>query len=131
MRAFVRRTIRTSSTNEAMHQEFTRIKQLLVNNGYWNRDIDTEIRRQLDQQYISPSASHQNVTTHHLYYRNFMNTEHGSDEGTLKYIVKKNVKCNNDTHKLILHIYYQSMNTNYQTLGNAQQPDKNKEAHAN
>ena len=118
IRAFIRRAIRTSSTHEAMHLEFTRVKQLLVNNGYRNRDVDLEIRRQLDQQYSDPSTTTTNTTTHHLYYRNFMNSEHERDERTLKHIVKKNVKCKDDSHKLQLHIYYQSTKTKHLVMRN-------------
>ena len=76
IRSFVRRAIRSCSTNETMHQEFVRTKQLLVNNGYRNRDIDIEIRHQLDQQYSSDNDKHDKITTHHLYYKNFMNSEY-------------------------------------------------------
>ena len=43
IRSFVRRAIRTSSSHDKMHAEFVRLKQLLVNNGYSNHDVDSEI----------------------------------------------------------------------------------------
>ena len=101
-----------------MHQEFTRVKQLLVNNGNRNRDIDVEIKRQLDQQYSTSSTATPNTTIHHLYYRNFMNSEYERDERTLKHIVKKNVKCKEDAHKLQLHIYYQNTKTKHLVMRN-------------
>ena len=118
IRAFVRRAIRTCSTFDLMHQEFTRVKQLLANNGYRNKDVDNEIKRQLDQYYSKPTSTTQTGTTHHLYYRNFMNTEYKRDKRTLKHVVMKNVKCKEDTHKLKLHVYYQSTKTKHLIMRN-------------
>ena len=56
-------------------------------------------------------------TTHHLYYRNYMNTEYDTDERVLKHIIKKNVTCK-ETHKLKLHIYYQSTKTKHLVMRN-------------
>ena len=118
IRAFVKRAIRTSSTNKAMHDEFLRLKQLLVNNGYSNRDIDTEIYRQLNNQYSDNSTNESRGTTHHLYYRNFMSAEYEKDEKILKNIIKKNVMCRDKSDKLRLHIYYQSMKTKHLVMKN-------------
>ena len=118
IRAFIRRATRTSSTYEAMHQEFTRVKQLLINNGYRNRDVDREIRNQLKQLYEPASDNENTRSQHHLYYRNFMNTEYKTDERTLKHIVTKNVKCRDDTHRLKIHIYYQSTKTKHLIMRN-------------
>ena len=120
VRAFIRRAIRTCSSHKTMHEEILRVKQLLVNNGYLNTDVDAEVKRQLDLQYSdTTSGSKQDSdTTHHLYYRNYMNNEHERDETILKNIIKKNVKCKDDTHKLKLHIYYQSTKTKHLVMRN-------------
>ena len=118
IRSFVRRAVRVSSTNDSMHQELERVRQLLVNNGYRNRDVDDVIKRQLNQQYDAPQSTGLNTTTHHLYYRNFMNSEYERDERVLQHIVKKNVKCRDDTHQLKLHIYYQSTKTKHLIMRN-------------
>ena len=118
IRAFIKRAIRTSSTNKAMHDEFLRVKQLLVNNGYRNKDIDVEDKRQLDQQYNDTPKNNVHETTHHLYYRNFMNSDYKTDERILKHILKKNVSCQSNTHKLKLHIYYQSTKTKHLVMRN-------------
>ena len=101
-----------------MHEEFLRVKQLLVNNGYRNRDIDAEIERQLDQQYGDKKAADVQDTTHHLYYRNYMNSEYQTDERVLKHMIKKNVSCKNNVHKLKVHIYYQSTKTKHLVMRN-------------
>ena len=120
IRAFVRRAINVSSSHAAMHTEFTRVKQLLVNNGYCNRDIDNEIKHQLDKQHTGNNSNQPSCTdtTHHLYYKNFMNTEYETDERILQHIINKNVVCKNSTHKLKLHIYYQSKKTKHLVMRN-------------
>ena len=118
IRAFVKRAIHNCSTHEYMHQEFARIKQLLVNNGYRNKDIDSEIKRQLDHQYNDIKTTGKSKTTHHLFYKNFMNTEYKTDERTLKHIVKKHVKCSDETHQLKLHVYYQNRKTKHLIMRN-------------
>ena len=68
IRAFIKRAIRTCSSNNAMHEEFVRVKQLLVNNGYRNRDVDSEIRRQLDQERRNVNSQDMPKNkTHHVY----------------------------------------------------------------
>ena len=47
-----------------------------------------------------------------------MNTAHERDERTLKYIVKKNVKCKDNSNILKLHIYYQSTKTKHLIMRN-------------
>ena len=92
-----------------MHEEFARIKQLLVNNGYRNRDNNQEVKHQLDQLYGENSPPDPEKATHHLYYRNFMNTEYRTDERTLNHIVNKQITCKDASHSLKLHIYYQML----------------------
>ena len=118
IRSFVRRAIRTSSTHQAMHLEFSRLKQLLVNNGFANQDIDTEIRRQLENIYgKNTPRPDQTQTTHHLYYRNFMNSSYQTDEKILTNIIKKNIRCRENTD-IKLHIYYQTAKTRHLVMTN-------------
>ena len=49
IRAFIRRAVKVCSSWDLLHVEFTRIKQILVNNGYSNQEIDDEIRTYLDR----------------------------------------------------------------------------------
>ena len=116
IRAFVRRAMRVCSSYELMHAEFGRIKQLLVNNGFTNTDVDKEISFLLD---IHMTKKEKPVTqnTSHIYYRNYMNSQHKTDEKVLKNIVSKNVKAT-DSNVLKLHIYYQNMKTKNLVLKN-------------
>ena len=49
IRSFIRRAVRYCSTWPDLHVEFTRIKQILVNNGYSNTEVDDEIRTFLER----------------------------------------------------------------------------------
>lgn len=79
-RSFVRRSIRISSPHEKMRFKFVRRKQLLVNNGCVENDIDTEIKRQLDNKSTETASDKAQLVTHHLYYCNHMNSQHETDE---------------------------------------------------
>ena len=112
--AFIRRAIRHSSTYEKMHQEFNRCKQLLVNNGFTNQDIDNEIRRQLEQTHKEKPTSE---TTHHVYYRNYMSDAYKTDERVLKDMIRRNIRCEEGEH-LELHIYYTTKKTRNLIMSN-------------
>ena len=118
LRAFVARAIKTSSTHELMHTELNRVKQLLVNNGYCNSEIDQEINKQLERQRQSKVTESKNGKSHILYYRNYMNTQYKTDEKILKDIIKKNVKCNSDSEHIELRIYYQGQKTSQLVMKN-------------
>ena len=49
MRAFIRRAHKHCSSYELLHSELSRIKQVLVNNGYSNSEVDREIKAHLDK----------------------------------------------------------------------------------
>ena len=109
IRAFVRRALRVCSSYDLLHVEFCRIKQLLVNNGYTNTDVDKEIKFLLDI-HMNKQTKQSNSTVSHLYYRNYMSSQYKTDEKVLKDIISKNVKGTGD-NVLKLHIYYQNMKT--------------------
>ena len=80
LRAFITRAIKTSSTHELMDTELNRVRQLLVNNGYCNSEIDQEINQQLHKQQQPVQTETQKKTTHILYYKNYVNTQYKTDE---------------------------------------------------
>ena len=118
LRAFVTRAIKVSSTHDLMDTELNRIKQLLVNNGYSNTEIDKEINKQLDKQQQPKTAEQQQGEKYVLYYKNEMNTQYKTDEKILKDILKKNIRCNKDHDHIQLRIYYQSQKTRQLVMKN-------------
>ena len=94
----------------ALLSELTRMKQILINNGYSNSEIDKEINEQMEKQ-----ASHEDTEDKpamvRLYYRNFMNTAYKDDERALRNIITSNVICKDKDKKLQLTIYYKNKKT--------------------
>jgi len=101
-----------------MDIELNRVRQLLVNNGYANSEIDQEINKQLEKQQQTQTTETQQGKVHHIYYKNYMNTQYKTDEKVIKDILKKNVKCNNDSDRVQLNIYYQSKKTRQLVMTN-------------
>ena len=107
VRAFVRRALRTCSNYELLHAEFNRTKQLLINNGYSNSEVDSEISYLLERHFHS-RAKDSDRSVCNLYYRNYMNSAYTTDERTLKQIISRNVKATGE-NKVRLQIYYKSL----------------------
>ena len=88
-----------------MNAEFNRVKQLLVNNGFTNTEIDQEIHKQLNKQHTQQTTDSTPDKTHVIYYKNHMNSQYKTDEKILKDILRKNIKCNRDDEHLRVNIY--------------------------
>ena len=112
VKAFVRRAVKGCSSWDTLHTEFQRIKQLLVNNGYTNTEIDEQIKSHVER------AAEQNTGTSadssravNLFYRNHMSSAYKVDERIIHEIIEENVKCVNTTDRLQLIIYYKNGKT--------------------
>ena len=110
-----------------MNSEFNRIKQVLINNGYTNTEVDHEIHKQLnkhhgetetkDKQRLETESKTNKV--HHLYYRNEMNSQYRTDEKILRNILKKNIRCKNGNERVQLNIFYQNRKTHQLVMKNS------------
>ena len=109
VRAFVRRALRVCSTFELLHAELIRVKQLLVNNGYTNSEGDLEVKH-LSDNHMSGQTKQKNHSVCTLFYRNYMNSAHKTDERVLKQIVSKNRQGIGE-NQVRLQIYYRSLKT--------------------
>ena len=92
-----------------MMLEIKRCKQILVNNGYSNIEVEKEIKSFLRRMDSPPSESQGEGSIHTLFYRNFMNNKCKEDERVLKRIVKENVSLKDNRDRLKLVIYYKNM----------------------
>lgn len=119
-----------SSSWPDLHKEFNRIRQILVNNGYSNTEIDTEIRRHLDK---SSGAKKEGIQRNDitLYYRNHMSPAHKVDERVIHEIISDCVKCVNPNDRIKLCIYYQNRKTHTLVIKNNVLSDGNKLKKAN
>ena len=125
IKSFIRRAATHCSTWSDLHAEFVRMKQILVNNGYLNTEIDAEIKKYMDR----ATAKEKDVTKKNsipLFYRNYMSPTYKVDERVIREIVEDCVKCTNVGDSLNLVIYYQNRKTNNLVMKNNLSADGNK-----
>lgn len=140
IRAFIRRAVKVCSSWDLLHVEFTRIKQILVNNGYSNQEIDDEIRTYLDREIEKGNMTNGTDETNgangtnesngtngtddtngtngtnsgrkiRIFYRNQMSTAYKIDERVIRDIIYGHVKCVDENDRLLLVIYYRNSKT--------------------
>ena len=108
IKGFLHRAKTLCSDHTTMMLEIQRSKQILVNNGYLNAQVDVEIKRFLRN---NPRTTPPKII-HNLYYCNFMNDGYKNDEKSLRKILRQNVKITNqEEHDLKLIIYYKTRKT--------------------
>jgi hypothetical protein len=115
---FLKRAHKVSTTWELFNIEVTRIKQLLINNGYSNSFVDTEVRKFLstiDQNLVDSSND---VPIKTLYYRNQFHQNYKLDEQIIKKIVRSNINTNHCNLKII--VYYKCKRTSNFVMVNNQ-----------
>ena len=77
IRAYLHRAHKTCSFDHLLQQETLRIKQILINNGFTNTDVDREISKF----FVKPISDEQNLK---LFYENKMSDAYNVDERVLK-----------------------------------------------
>ena len=92
IRAFIRRAIRNFSSWELPHVEFCRIKQV-VNNGYSNAEIDTEIKQHVEREATSSTQTSRPSHLIHLYCKHHMSSAYKTDERAIRDSILHNVSC--------------------------------------
>ena len=107
IKGFLHRAKTLCSDHTTMMLEVKRAKQILVNNGYLNKQVDVEVKKFLRNNPRSTPS----LNIHSLYYRNFMNSNYQKDEKSLRKILNDNVKVKNEDHKVKLVIYYKTRKT--------------------
>ena len=110
IKGFLYRAKKLCSDYPDMILEIKRAKQILINNGYSNLEVEKEIRTFLGS-LNKPALGPGKGTVHTLYYRNFMNTKHREDERVLKRILKENVILKDKDDKLKLVVFYKNLKT--------------------
>ena len=119
IRAFIRRAIRNCSSWELLHAELSRVKQVLINNGYSNSEIDTEIKTFMDSVAANSTRKRPAANLVQLFYKNHMSTAYKVDERAIRDIIFHNVKCANPADNLRLTIYYQNRKTSQLLIRNS------------
>lgn len=106
IRGFIRRAIKYCSEWETVHAELERSKQILVNNGYSNHEIDHEIKSQMDR--VNTKQVNEKPDTITLFVKNQMSSAYRVDEKVLKHIVLSNTKPTHDNVKIKVQIFYKN-----------------------
>ena len=104
-----------------MMVEINRSKQILVNNGYSNRQVDTEIRKLLN------NTSRRDTTTprtqHRIFYKNFMTTKYKQSERAIKDAITSNLKVKDPSSDCLqIVIYYKATKTKNLIMRNNMTP---------
>jgi hypothetical protein len=120
IRGFLFRAKSLCSDKTTYMTEISRSKKILVNNGYSNRMIDTEIKKFLRRD--SDDTEAPTSLTHKVFYMNFMNPKYQKNEAAMRNIIKNNVKVINPNDRLQLIIYYKSTKTRELIMKNNQAP---------
>lgn len=108
IRSYIRRAIKLCSEWTTLHSELKRVKQLLVNNGYPNRLIDTEIESQMKRHIEKDEKDADDKVKLTLFYQNQMSPAYEVDERVLKRIVYCNVTPKDSSDKLQIVVYYKN-----------------------
>ncbi|XP_068242387.1 uncharacterized protein [Palaemon carinicauda] len=144
IKAFVRRALSHCSSLTDTHMELERAAQVLINNGYTNKQVQHNLRAAIDKWYgssaveWSDSASQGSDNTRYrsntstngssdikLYYRGFMHPEYQRDDKAIKEIITNNVSPTDETTKVKLIIYYQTAKTRSLIMRNNPAPPDN------
>ena len=116
IRSFVRRAFTHCSTWEKVNVELTRIRQVLINNGYSNRQVDAEIKDQMDKQRDKKTPDEKDKIN--IYYRGQMNSSYNLEERIIRDIITSHVECSDPKNQLSLIIYYNTNKTSGLVLQN-------------
>ena len=124
--AYVRRALTHCSSWSSVHKELERITQVLINNGYSNKEVSKSITHHLDKWHSLQNPSSNTNTTGQcirLFYRAYMNSQYKQDEQALRKIITDCVKPTNADDKIDLTIYYKNKKTHNFILKNSPKID--------
>ncbi|XP_064120748.1 uncharacterized protein LOC135225344 [Macrobrachium nipponense] len=112
IRAFVRRALMHCSSWQGTHTELDRVPQMLVNNGYPNKMISREIKKDLNEWYMADEENKENPPSKDilLFYKSFMHQRY-KEEKCIRQIVNENITPMEEGKKLSLVIYYKNHRT--------------------
>ena len=78
-----------------MHKELERASQILINNGFSNKDVERSTKKILERWYNNDNPSGPkpaNEDSIKIYYKSFFSTAYKEDERIMQQIIKRNVK---------------------------------------
>ena len=128
VRAYIHRALTHCSTWALVHQEFDRIKHILVSNNFSLTEIDNQIQKQLHKHFRSPTEGGgteggetqggESKTDIKFYYKNRMSTAYKADEKAVRDIIARNCIPSDPKNKIKLIVYYKSPRTSDLIMNN-------------
>ena len=119
--SYINRAYKITQNWQDFHQEIKRIKQLLINNNYSNRDVDKHIQNFLDKK-MQPTTEQIKPKPIKIFYENQMNANYKIEERTIKKIITENTRCKNQEEKLNLIFYYKNLKSHNLVIRNNPDP---------
>ena len=119
--SYINRAFKITQSWHDFHLELNRIKQLLINNNYSNRNVDLQIRKFLDKK-MQPEVEQNKPKTINVYYENQMHENYKIEERTIKKIINENVTCKTLQDKLNLIFYYKNLKSHNLVMRNNPDP---------
>ena len=109
IRAYVNRALSVCSSWQSLHQELQYLRQMLVNNGYSNKDFDNVTNHVLDRHVTRQHKSPTNDIT--VFYQNTFTNAYRKDEKCIKDIIMKNCKPVSENSDIKVLVYYKNPRT--------------------
>ena len=108
IRSYVNRAFTHCSTWPLLHQELQRLQQILVNNGFSNKDVQSVIQQKMDAYLNGDNLRTEKRPLILLHYRSFMSTAYRTDERILREIIERGTRPTDPEDKLELRIFYKN-----------------------
>ena len=119
IRSYIERALSHSSSWTDVHKEFNRVTQVLVDNGFSNKDIEKQISLSMSRWYNPPQAKPTpEGQIHKVFFRAYFNSQHKEEEKRLRNIIDQDVTVKNPKDKLNLVIYYKNKKTSNLLMNN-------------
>ena len=112
--SYIRRALTHCSSWHSTSNEIEASSQILINNGFTNRDVLKNTGKTIEKWYAGNDNDSQDNEQHHpikIFYKNQFHRDYKKDEQALRSIINENVKPLQDDHVIKLIIYYKSRKT--------------------
>ena len=120
---YLNRAFKISQNWKDFHEEVVHIKQLLINNNFSNKMVDSQIKKFLDNALSPKAKKHEKKTPVIIYHQGQTHNNYKLDEKVIEDIVKKNTKCTDENQKIQIIFYYKNRKSaNYVMKNNLSPP---------
>ena len=115
--AYIRRALTHSNTWKQVHEEIERSTQVLINNGFSEKDIN-RLTKIIDSWYNSKQKDEKKEEIKIFYKATFSTAYEEEEERVIRQIVKRNIKPSDPDKQLKLIIFYKTKKTSHLLLKN-------------